>query len=180
MVIRSRSNDHHLSSASSPTVLTLCWRFARIMEMTLNRTMFDGQCTEGSLSIGGQFQCYTLELPNKDGKPGSCIPQGRYRVVLAPSPKFESSPDPWVQQYAGQMPHLEDIPGRSLIMIHWGNDAGNTEGCILVGKDQSLDYIDSSRAAFMDLYEEIQADASNGDCWITVVGGATVSDAAAA
>ena len=150
------------------------------MEITLNRTDFDDKSTEGTLSIGGQFQCYTLELPNKDGKPGSCIPQGRYRVVLAPSPKFESSTDPWVQKYAGQMPHLEDIPGRSLIMIHWGNDASNTEGCILVGQTQSADFIGSSRAAFEDLYDEIQPDASNGDCWITVVGGATVADAAGA
>lgn len=145
------------------------------MEMTLNRTSFDDKSTEGSLSIEGSFQCYTLELPNVDGKPGSCIPQGRYKVVLAPSPKFIGSADPWVQEYANQMPHLEDIPGRSLIMIHWGNDPSNTEGCILVGNSQSTDFIGNSRAAFSNLYDQIQAPAGNGECWITVVGGATVT-----
>ena len=98
------------------------------MELTLNRTSFDAESTQGSLSIDGSFQCYTLELPNIDGKPGSCIPQGKYKVVLAPSPKFlaKGESDTWVQGYANQMPHLEDIPGRSLIMIHWGHDAKDT------------------------------------------------------
>jgi len=147
------------------------------MEMTLTRTNFDDKSTQGSLSIEGAFQCYTLELPNVNGEPGSCIPQGRYKVVLAPSPKFMTSSDPWVQEYAGQMPHLEDIPGRSLIMIHWGNDPSNTEGCILVGESQSEDFIGSSRGAFSDLWDEIEVPASNGECWITVVGGATVEGA---
>jgi len=152
----------------------------KIMELTLNRTMFDDQCTEGSLFIDGEFQCYTLELPNKDGLPGSCIPQGRYPVVLAPSPKFEDSPNPQDHEHAGEMPHLQDIPGRSLIMIHWGNESKDTEGCILVGQTQSADFIGSSRVAFEDLWNAIQADASNGTCWITVNGGATVADAAGA
>lgn len=150
------------------------------MEMTLTRTSFDCVCTQGSLSIDGQPQCYTLELPNKDGLPGSCIPQGRYRVVLAPSPKFMASTDAWVLKYAGQMPHLEDIPGRSLIMIHWGNSACDTEGCILVGQTESADFIGGSRAAFEDLWNAIQPDASNNNCWITVNGGAIAANAAAA
>lgn len=79
------------------------------MELTLNRTNFDAESTQGSLFIDGSFQCYTLELPNVDGKPGSCIPQGRYQAVLAASPKFMANPDSWVQQYAEQMPHLQNI-----------------------------------------------------------------------
>ena len=146
------------------------------MELTLNRASFDSESTQGSLFIDGVFQCYTLELPNVDGKPGSCIPQGRYRVVLAPSPKFMANPDPFVQQYANQMPHLEDIPGRSLIMIHWGNDPTETEGCILVGQNESIDEVESSRAAFSDLWSKIDAPATDGQCWITVDGGATVAE----
>ena len=143
------------------------------MELTLNRTSFDEKSTQGSLSIDGALQCYTLELPNVDGKPGSCIPEGRYRIVLAPSPKFMASSDPWVQQFANRMPHLENIPDRSLIMIHWGNDPKDTEGCILVGKDPGVDHIGSSRDAFSALWYEIEAPATGGDCWITVTSGAT-------
>jgi hypothetical protein len=147
------------------------------MELTLNRNSLDANSTQGSLSIDGSFQCYTLELPNVDGKPGSCIPQGRYKVVLAPSPKFmaKGESDSWVQEYANQMPHLEGIPGRSLIMIHWGNNPRDTEGCILVGQNQSVDEVENSRAAFSDLWSKIDGSAADDECWITVVGGATVA-----
>ena len=148
------------------------------MELTLNRTSFDAESTQGSLSIDGSFQCYTLELPNVDGKPWSCIPQGRYKVVLAPSPKFmtKGESDSWVQGYAKQMPHLEEIPGRSLIMIHWGNDPKDTEGCILVGQNQSVDELENSRAAFSDLCSKIEGSATYDDCWITILGGATIAE----
>lgn len=147
------------------------------MELTLNRNSFDTNSTQGSLAIDGSFQCYTLELPNVDGNPGSCIPQGRYKVVLAPSPKFmaKGESDSWVQEYANQMPHLEGIPGRSLIMIHWGNDPRDTEGCILVGQNQSVDEVENSRAAFSDLWSKIDGSATDDECWITVVGGAAVA-----
>jgi Family of unknown function (DUF5675) len=148
------------------------------MELTLNRTSFDDESTQGELSVDGVFQCYTLELPNVDGKPGSCIPQGRYNVVLAQSPKFMANLDPWVQQYANQMPHLQNIPGRSLIMIHWGNDPKDTEGCILVGQNEAVDEVENSRLAFADLWDKINLPATNGDCWITLVGGAALAQAA--
>lgn len=150
------------------------------MELTLNRTTLDDNSTEGTLAIDGAFQCYTLELPNVDGKPGSCIPQGRYPVILAPSNKFQQSTDEWVQRFANRMPHLEDIPGRSLIMIHWGNTAKDTEGCILVGQQQSVDLIQNSRTAFEALWNKISGPATNGECFITVVGGATVTATAGA
>lgn len=151
------------------------------MEMTLNRTTFDTTCTQGSLVIeGSSFQCFTLELPDKDGTPGYCIPQGRYPVVLSPSPKFENSANPLDWVHAAEMPHLQDIPGRSLIMIHWGNTSKDTEGCILVGQDESLDTIENSRAAFADLWDAIQEDARNNNCWITVTNAASVPDAASA
>lgn len=43
------------------------------MELTLTRINLDATCTEGELSINGEFQCYTLELPVRDGLPGSAI-----------------------------------------------------------------------------------------------------------
>lgn len=125
---------------------------------------------------------FTLELPVKDGLPGSAIPPGRYNIVLAPSPKFMSSMDPWVQRYAKQMPHLIGIPRRSLIMIHWGNYAGdipttaaiehaNTEGCILVGRGRDTDMVSDSRAAFEELFTVIEGAARADECWINVQGG---------
>ena len=144
------------------------------MQLTLKRLWFTDESTQGELYIDGAFQCYTLELPNKDGLPGSCIPQGTYKIELQSSPKFELSTDPWVQQYAKQMPHLVGIPRRSLIMIHWLNTPEETEGCIGVGESYSTNFIGESRAAFEALFPKI---ATSEGCSIAIIGGAIVQPA---
>lgn len=122
------------------------------MEMILTRTDLFANSTQGELRIGDWFCFFTLELAVKDGLPGSCIPPGKYLVKLLPSPKFEQSTDPWVMQYATQIPHLLGIPNRSDILIHWGNAPHDTEGCILVGLDSTQNFIGHSREAFAQLW----------------------------
>lgn len=125
------------------------------MELTLTRINLDATCTEGELSINGQFQCFSLELPVRDGLPGSAIPPGLYIVKLLPSFKFELSTDPWILSYAGRIPHVLGIPSRSEILIHWGNTAADTEGCILVAETQGPDFVGHSRPAFTALWERL-------------------------
>lgn len=138
------------------------------VNLTLQRLFFTGRSTCGELFAANSPSrlAYTLELPVKDGLPGSAIPPGVYPIEFAPSPKFMASPDPWVQQYAERMPHLIEIPGRSLIMIHWGNFPEETEGCILVGDMHDLDEVGQSRQAFERLYPLL----SDGDT-IEIQGG---------
>jgi hypothetical protein len=140
--------------------------------MILQRQPQDPHSTPGLLADdNGTFLCRTLELPVRDGLPGSAIPAGKYPVVLAPSPKFMKSPDAWVQLYASQMPHVVDIPNRSLIMVHFGNFPKDTDGCILVGGNTSHieDAVSNSRAAFAALYIKIQAWIKGGGCWLEVL-----------
>jgi len=141
------------------------------MEITLQRLWFTGNSTCGELSVEGRIGPYTLELPVKDGLPGSAIPPGRYKIELAPSPKFLSVRDTWVEGYAKRMPHITGIPGRSLIMIHWGNQPENTDGCILVGLSHDTDTVGKSRQAFDSLYTLIGEAAQADECWINVQGG---------
>lgn len=138
------------------------------MEITLSRVYLTPNSTCGELNAGN-LRLYTLELPVKDGLPGSAIPPGRYRIELAPSPKFlaVAEHDPWVEIYAGQMPHII-CPPRSLIMIHWLNRPDETEGCIGVGLTHDLDFIGESRKAFEQLFDIIAESARNNDCWITI------------
>jgi hypothetical protein len=138
------------------------------MELLLVTTDKDSVCTQGELSVDGTFECFTLELPVKDGLPGSAIPAGRFQVILAPSPDFLASSDPWVKQYAAYMPHIVDIPGRSLIMIHWGNVVANVRGCVAVGKTKAHDFQGESRLAFSALYLKIRDAAASGNCFIAV------------
>jgi len=134
------------------------------MNLLLQRHEYTDQSTVGDLLIDGEEFSYTLELPKKDGLPGSAIPAGTYPIVLAPSPKFEKSSDPWVLRYSSAMPHIMDIPGRSLIMIHWGDVPQNTDGCVLVGfLHPAPDLIEESRMAFERLYANIQQALSQGE-----------------
>lgn len=138
------------------------------MELFLERKTLTENSTIGELAIDGHVECYTLELPVKDGKPGSAIPDGRYPVVLDPSPRFMAADDLWVSAFAAQMPHIIQIPDRSLIMFHWGNKAEDTDGCVLVGQTFGVDFIGNSRAAFEDLMERIVPAARANDCFVTV------------
>jgi len=142
------------------------------MLLTLQRSTFTEQSTEGQLTFDDGTVLYTLELPNKDGLPGSCIPAGTYPVVLAPSPKFSLSEDTWVLKYAALIPHVIQIPNRTNILIHWGNDAQDTDGCILVGLQRAENFIGSSRKAFEMLWGRIETPARSNDCTIEIIGGA--------
>lgn len=143
------------------------------MELILQRLHFTKLSTCGELTIDDDREIFlhTLELPVKDGKPGSAIPPGRYGIELSPSPKFMISTQPWVKSYAEKMPHIVGIPGRSLILIHWGNHPEDTDGCILVGLTHALDEVGDSRKAFEQLMSAIEAPARAGECYIDVRGG---------
>lgn len=115
--------------------------------------------------------CYTLELPLRDGLPGSAIPDGLYSIILAPSPKFqlEGRTDRWIAGYADRMPHIIGIPNRSLIMLHWGNLADETNGCVLVGTRAGANMVFNSRVAFEDIFPRIAAAATSPErCRIKV------------
>jgi hypothetical protein len=142
------------------------------MKLTLSRTTLTPDSTTGQLYIDGQAFCVTLELPVKDGLPGSAIPEGTYPVVLAPSPKFMRSSDTWVLRFAQLIPHLYQIPDRTNILIHFGNTAEDTEGCILVGTAAETNFIRNSREAFEKLWLAIEEPARSNDCTITVQTGA--------
>lgn len=143
------------------------------MQLVLQRLEFTDSATFGELTVEGYpLTLVTLELPNRDGKPGSCIPQGTYPVVLGPSPKFEHIDEMWVRQYATQMPHIIQIPDRSLIMIHWGNEVAETDGCVLVGVYREGQDIASSRMAFDNLWKAASEAMRANQCTIEVLGGA--------
>jgi hypothetical protein len=140
------------------------------MDFSVQRLWFTPQSTCGEITLPG-LNLFSLELPVKDGLPGSAIPPGRYKVELQPSPKFMASADPWVQQYASKMPHITNIPGRSLIMFHWLNDPNETEGCVGVGETHTEDFIGNSRVAFAAFYQAIYPALLADDCWVNVQGG---------
>jgi len=105
------------------------------MRIKLHRVHQSDKGTFGAL-VGNAPLCVTLEDPWNNNKRGiSCIPAGVYKCVPHNGTKFK---DVWI---------LEDVPGRSAILIHAGNSIADTSGCILVGRSFNAHTIASSRNA---------------------------------
>ena len=104
------------------------------MKLTLKRTRGTPVVTLGSLYVDGVFECFTLEdtvrvddplTPVDEGKKVmgmTAIPAGTYKVIINESPRFKKN-----------LMRLLDVPGFTGILIHGGNTAEDTHGCILVG-----------------------------------------------
>lgn len=118
------------------------------MELYLRRTRKTETSTLGELLLDGKLFLYTLERPLGDddnSKPPFCIPGGDYAFTIE-------------RMYKKKLdaPLLHEVPGRSGIFIHPGNFPKDTEGCILVGLDQSPDYVGRSRDAFARLMGKLE------------------------
>jgi hypothetical protein len=100
----------------------------------------------GELTIDGLWECYTLEDLERDVKikGETAIPKGTYKVIINQSNRFKRL-----------LPLLLDVPGFEGVRIHSGNTNHDTEGCILVGRTRSDDFIGQSRKAFDSLFKKM-------------------------
>lgn len=135
------------------------------MELTLKRIARRDTYTIGRLSIDGKYYCDTIEDRDRGldqrqplqvtiarkKKGVTAIPVGRYRVTLAvQSPRFSRK-----KQYAfcnGFLPRLINVPAFNGVLIHIGNTAADSEGCILVGENKEVGKVLNSTATFQRLY----------------------------
>ena len=56
----------------------------------------------------------------------------------------------------GYLPRLINVPGYEGVLIHIGNTAKDTEGCLLVGKNTRVGKVLESRVTFVKLYERLK------------------------
>jgi hypothetical protein len=132
------------------------------MNLNLERDVCGADCTLGKLSIDGTFEAFTCEDVVRTGLPKipskTAIPAGRYRVIITHSPRFKRS-----------LPQLVNVTGFDGVRIHPGNDAGDTSGCILVGRMRTPTGVAASRLAFDVLFQEIANAIDSGEeVWITI------------
>lgn len=108
------------------------------MKLELKRRFLGESYTIGSLSIDGKKFCDTLEDKVRDlNKNGvfdgdekkvyaeTAIPYGTYDIVVDYSPKFKQ-----------ELPRLKNVKHFEGILIHSGNTAEDSAGCILVGENK--------------------------------------------
>jgi hypothetical protein len=117
------------------------------MKIEVKRLHRTENSTIGELLIDGVWECYTLEDKERDVKIKSetAIPRGTYKVIINQSNRFKRL-----------LPLLLNVPNFEGVRIHSGNTNHNTEGCILVGRTRSKDFIGQSRKAFDSLFAKMQ------------------------
>ena len=117
----------------------------------------DGSATFGRLTLPSGFSCYTLERPWEANRQNvSCIPEGVYSMGLRASAVVRRASG---REFSEGW-ELQDVPGRSLIMMHPGNWVHDTEGCVLTGERMSWDAmygptVVESRVTFRALMAEL-------------------------
>lgn len=110
------------------------------MKLRVERLWKKPAYTVGRLFVDGKLFCNTLEDTVRDlsnekkiyGK--TAIPYGEYKVVYNWSPKFGRN-----------LPRLLNVPAFEGILIHPGNTADDSAGCILVGRNTEVGRLTESR-----------------------------------
>ena len=104
-----------------------------------------------------------LRSPKKaEGLKPFAIPEGRYAVVITWSPKFKM----WLPVLLGGPDFNRLFKG---IRIHMGNTVKDTQGCILVGRNQIVGRVLESRKWLYELKQKIIEAKARGDAvWLTI------------
>ena len=125
------------------------------MELKVKRKEFSDEYTIGDLFVDGNFFCNVLEDAVRDEKiyGKTAIPKGTYKVYMnVVSPKFKDRS--WAKPYGGKLPRLLNVPNYEGVLIHVGNTAEDTSGCLLVGINDSEGRVSNSQATFKKLMDE--------------------------
>ena len=134
------------------------------MKLLLRRIFKGPSYTIGKLFINGVYECDTLEdqdrgltsqmsleeIKAKKVYGVTAIPTGTYSINMTTvSPKFKDRA--WAKPYKGVLPRLENVEGYEGVLIHVGNKAEDTLGCILVGENKVKGQVINSTATFYEL-----------------------------
>lgn len=154
------------------------------MNIYLRRIAKRDTYTIGNIEIAGKRICDTLEDKDRgltDRQPEdvikrikvhgeTAIPTGTYRVDMdSVSPRFGRTP--YYQKVCdGKLPRLVGVKGFQGVLIHAGNTAQDTHGCILVGENKQVGTVLNSRATFEKLYKMMREAQKRGEeIMVTIV-----------
>ena len=147
------------------------------MRIKIDRKWKKETYTIGRLYVNGEFFCHTLEDKDRDLSRNdsldkirttkvygeTAIPRGTYAVAMnVVSPKYSASK--WYMEVCqGKVPRVVGVPGFEGVLIHTGNTALDTFGCILVGNNTKKGQVTSSKDTFRALYKKMKEAINNGE-----------------
>lgn len=141
------------------------------MKLKVDRRWKKATYTIGILYVDGVRFCETLEDTDRGLKQSeteaailakkvysmTAIPTGTYDVSMnIVSPKYAAIKS-WQDFNGGKMPRILSVKGFEGILIHPGNTALDTYGCILVGDNKKVGQLLNSRKTFEKLYRKMRA-----------------------
>lgn len=137
------------------------------MEILIDRKYKKDTYTIGNLYLNGDWFCNTLEDRDRGLSQGmpveqinkikvygeTAIPTGRYIIRMdIVSPKYNGVK--WYRDnFGGRMPRFESVKGFVGVLIHPGNTALDSNGCVLVGYNKAKGKVLESRATFLKLWK---------------------------
>ena len=146
------------------------------MKLLLKRIARKDTYTIGKLYIDNQYFCDTIEdkdrglkqnmslseIKNIKVQSKTAIPTGTYNVTLnVISPKY-STRDFYIKNAkGGRVPRLLNVPGFEGILMHVGNTAEDSAGCILVGKNTQVGKVLDSSNTFINFYKKLLTSPNN-------------------
>ena len=137
------------------------------MRILLQRHALKAGYTIGRMEVNGRYFCDTLEDTDRGlseemsedkiaalkVKGATAIPTGTYRIDMQTrSPRF-----------GRVLPRLVSVKGYAGVLIHSGNTAADTEGCILVGENRERGKVLNSRATLERLLVFLRAAQAEGE-----------------
>ena len=133
-----------------------------MIRLELKRRWLTPLFTVGELHLDGALQCFIGEDVYRGGLPkvpgASAIPVGRYEVAWVESPRLKR-----------HTLRLLSVPGFAGILIHGGNTAADTLGCLLTGNTRGTNRVNDSQAALKALEERVVPRLLAGErCFITI------------
>ena len=136
------------------------------MDLSVNRTTRTQNSTIGTFSVNGTVFSHCLEPTDRGLTSGmtlaeiaaikvqdkTCIPSGTYKVISYYSNRNKRD-----------VPLLDGVPGYQFVEIHQGNFPKDTDGCLLLGVNQAVDYVGPSDAIVDQFYTLFFAALANGE-----------------
>ena len=144
------------------------------MKLELKRIAKKDIYTIGKLYIDGVYFSDTLEdvdrnlnqnmsieeIKQKKVYGQTAIPTGTYKIDMnTVSPKFKNRS--WAKPYKGKIPRFVNVKGFNGVLIHPGNQASESLGCVFVGKNNIVGKVTDSQNTFHKLMSILLKDPDN-------------------